>query len=72
MLGIIILHLYDDVHVYTQCIDLPLSSQVSFSLEGGSEVFVDVHSHLQEKADALEALGFPITNVSQSESCDIM
>ena len=41
---------------------------MSFSLDGGSEVFVDVQSSLKEKADALEALGFPITNISQSKA----
>ena len=47
------------------------SSQVSFSVEGENVVFSEVQSLLWEKAAVLETLGFPITNISQSKSCDL-
>ena len=40
-------------------------------VEGDSLTFSQVESLLLEKADVLHDLGFPISLISQSESCDL-
>ena len=51
---------------FTFCVSL--SSQVSVRVEGDRLSFSELESLLEEKADALRDLGFPISLVSQSES----
>ena len=40
-------------------------------VEGEVVTFTEVQSLLEEKAAVLDALGFPITNISLSKSCDL-
>ena len=44
------------------------SSQVSFSVEGEALGLSEVRVLLGEKADVLEALGFPVSDISQGRS----
>ena len=50
--------------------NLYLSSQVSLRVEGDRISFSEVEPLLQEKADVLHSLGFPITDISQSKLHD--